>query len=62
MIKVIYVNSCIQCPYGEVDITDTLYCRRSGGRDIGHEDKVKHIPKWCELKHIPVNNRKKAGK
>ena len=50
MSKIIYVNSCVQCPYGEVDITDTLYCRRSGGRDIGHEDKVKNIPRWCELK------------
>jgi len=59
MNKIIFVNSCIQCPYGEIDITDTLYCRRSAGRDIGHEDKVKHIPRWCELTEVSVNNNRK---
>ena len=62
MSKVVYVNSCVQCPYGEVDIIDILYCRRSGGKNIGYEDKVKQIPRWCELKDIPANNRKKAEK
>ena len=50
MSKVIYVNSCVQCPYVEVDMKDIIYCKRNEGRDIGHEDKIKHIPKWCKLK------------
>jgi len=49
MNKIIHVNSCVQCPYVEVDMKDIIYCKRSAGRDIGHEDKIKHIPKWCEL-------------
>jgi len=58
MSKIIRVNSCVECPYVEIDMKDIIYCKRSAGKDIGHEDKVKHIPKWCELKSIPVNNRK----
>jgi len=57
MNKIIYINSCIVCPYVEVDRKDFLYCNRSAGRNIGHEDKIKHFPKWCKLKNIANNNK-----
>jgi len=58
MSKVIYVNSCVECPYVEVDMRDIIYCKRSAGKDIGHEDEIKHIPKWCKLEELVNNNRK----
>jgi len=61
MNRIIYVKSCIECPYVEVDLKDIYYCKRSAGRDIGHEDEIKHIPEWCKLEK-PEKSSKKAGK
>jgi len=59
MTKVIYVKSCIECPYAEAYKYDISYynCKMSEDRRIGHEDKIKEIPIWCKLSESKEGDR-----